>query len=102
MLLAWHRRLAAKKYSTSKRRKPGRPPTAPGIARLVVRLAKESEILPELDTWLSRSLDLARLRAATGTRPGPERMTKEQFAATINAISDFMQAMAARGDDPLV
>jgi putative transposase len=25
-LLAWHRRLAAKKYDTSKRRKPGRPP----------------------------------------------------------------------------
>ena len=36
-LLAWHRRLAAKKYDTSKRRKPGRPPTIPGIARLVVR-----------------------------------------------------------------
>src|ERR1022692_4570419 len=35
-LLAWHRRLAAKKYDTSKRRKPGRPPTVPGIARLVV------------------------------------------------------------------
>jgi len=30
-LLAWHRRLAAKKYDTSKRRKPGRPPTSPGI-----------------------------------------------------------------------
>jgi len=41
-LLAWHRRLAAKKYDTSKRRKPGRPPTVPGIARLVVRLAKEN------------------------------------------------------------
>src|SRR5690348_18149962 len=41
-LLAWHRRLAAKKYDTSKRRAPGRPPTAPGIARLAVRLAKEN------------------------------------------------------------
>jgi putative transposase len=29
-LQAWHRRLAARKYDTSKRRKPGRPPTAPG------------------------------------------------------------------------
>ena len=36
-LLAWHRRLAAKKYDTSKRRKPGRPPTVPGVARLIVR-----------------------------------------------------------------
>jgi len=26
-LLAWHRRLAAKKYDTSRRRRPGRPPT---------------------------------------------------------------------------
>jgi len=25
-LLAWHRKLAARKYDTSKRRKPGRPP----------------------------------------------------------------------------
>jgi putative transposase len=41
-LLAWHRRLAAGKYDTSKRRKPGRPPTGPGIARLVVRLAREN------------------------------------------------------------
>ena len=39
-LLAWHRRLVAKKYDTSKRRKPGRPPMIPSIARLVVRLAK--------------------------------------------------------------
>ena len=43
-LLAWHRRLAAKKYDTRKRRKPGRPPTIPGIARLVVRLAKENPL----------------------------------------------------------
>src|SRR5437764_3307710 len=32
-LLAWHRKLAARKYDTSGRRKPGRPPpTAPSIA----------------------------------------------------------------------
>lgn len=35
----------------------------------------------------------ARVRAATGTRPGPERMTREQIEATINAISDLMQAL---------
>jgi len=43
-LLAWHRRLAARKYDTSKRRKPGRPPTVPGIGRLVVRLARENPL----------------------------------------------------------
>ena len=43
-LLAWHRRLAAKKYDTSKRRKPGRPSAVPGVARLIVRLAKENPL----------------------------------------------------------
>jgi hypothetical protein len=43
-LLAWHRKLAGRKYDTSGRRKPGRPPTVPGIARLVVRLAKENPL----------------------------------------------------------
>ncbi len=43
-LLAWHRRLAAGKYDTSKRRTPGRPPTGPGITRLVVRLTKENPL----------------------------------------------------------
>jgi len=43
-LLAWHRRLTARKYDTSKRRKPGRPPASPGIARLVVRLARENPL----------------------------------------------------------
>ncbi|MGO9221249.1 MAG: hypothetical protein ACLP5E_26335 [Streptosporangiaceae bacterium] len=37
-LLAWHRRLAARKYDTSKRRLPGRPATVRSIARLAVRL----------------------------------------------------------------
>ena len=41
-LLAWHGRPVAGKYDTSKRRTPGRPPTGPGITRLVVRLAKEN------------------------------------------------------------
>jgi putative transposase len=43
-LLALHRKLAARKYGTSTQRKPGRPPAVPGIARLVVRLAKENPL----------------------------------------------------------
>jgi hypothetical protein len=43
-LLAWHRKLAAMKYDTRKRRKPGRPPTVQSIARLVLRLAKENPL----------------------------------------------------------
>ena len=41
-LLAWHRKLAARKHDTSGRRRPGRPPAVPGTARLVIRLAKEN------------------------------------------------------------
>ena len=47
-LLAWHRKLAGGKYDTSKRRKPGRPLMAQGIARLVVRLAREKPLYVEL------------------------------------------------------
>ena len=43
-LLAWHRKLAANKYDTSSRRRPGRPPIDLGIARLAVRLAKENPL----------------------------------------------------------
>ena len=43
-LLAWHRKLAASKYDTSKGRKPGRPAAVPGTARLVVRVAEENPL----------------------------------------------------------
>jgi putative transposase len=43
-LLAWHRRRAARKYDTSTRRRPGRPPTARSIARLTIRLAHENPL----------------------------------------------------------
>src|SRR6185503_2239257 len=41
-LLAWHRRLIAKKYDSSKKRKPGRPPTKLDIRELVLRMAREN------------------------------------------------------------
>src|SRR2546430_9316794 len=43
-LLAWHRRLTARKYDASGRRKPGRPPAIPGIRHLVLRLARENPL----------------------------------------------------------
>jgi putative transposase len=43
-LLARHRKLAARKYAMSGRRKPGRPRTVPGVTRLVVRLARENPL----------------------------------------------------------
>ena len=102
-LLAWHRKLADRKYDTSKRRKPGRPPTAPGVARLVVRLAKENPLwghrrihgeLAKLGVTVAPSTVWEILRAA-GIDPAPRRSgpTWRQFlhaqAAGILAV-DFL------------
>jgi transposase len=102
-LLAWHHRLAAKKYDTSKRRKPGRPPTAASVARLVVRLAKENPLwgyrriqgeLTKLGLAVAPSTVYEILRAA-GIDPAPRRSgpTWRQFlqaqAAGIVAV-DFL------------
>jgi putative transposase len=102
-LLAWHRRLAAKKYDTSKQRKPGRPPTVPGIARLIVRLAKKNPLcghrriqgeLTKLGVTVAPSTVWEILRAAD-IDPAPRRSgtTWRQFlhaqAAGIVAV-DFL------------
>ena len=80
-LLAWHRKLAAKKYDTSRRRARGRPPTVRSIARLVVRLAKENPLwgyrrihgeLTKLGIAVGPSTVYAILRAA-GIDPAPRR-----------------------------
>jgi putative transposase len=41
-LLAWHRRLVTRKWDYSRRRRPGRPPTAAAIRKLVLRLATDN------------------------------------------------------------
>ena len=43
-LLAWHRRLAARKYDTTKRRRPGRPATVRSLAWLTICLARENPL----------------------------------------------------------
>ena len=102
-LLAWHRKLAGSEYDTSKRRKPGRPPTIPGVGRLVVRLAKENPLwghrrihgeLAKLGVTIAPSTVWEILRAA-GIDPAPRRSgpTWRQFlhaqAAGILAV-DFL------------
>jgi transposase InsO family protein len=80
-LLAWHRGLAARKYDTSRRRKPGRPPAIRSIARLVVRLAEENPLwgyrrihgeLTKLGVTIAPSTVYEILRAA-GIGPAPRR-----------------------------
>ena len=80
-LLAWHRKLAAKKYDTSRQRAPGRPPTIRSIARLVVHLAKENPLwghrrihgeMTKLGVTVAPSTVWEILRA-TGIDPAPRR-----------------------------
>jgi putative transposase len=103
-LLAWHRKLAAAKYDTSGQRKPGRPPTARSIVRLVVRLAKENPLwgyrrihgeLMKLGLAVAPSTVWEILHAA-GIDPAPRRSgpTWRQFlhaqAAGILAVDSCM------------
>ena len=102
-LLAWHRKLAAGKYDTSKRRQPGRPATIRSIARLAVRLARENPLwgyrrihgeLTKLGVTVAPSTIWEILHAA-GVDPAPRRTgpTWRQFlhaqAAGILAV-DFL------------
>src|SRR5215831_2499689 len=102
-LLAWHRRLAARRYDATKRRPPGRPATARSIARLAVRLAKENPLwgyrrihgeLAKLGVTVAPSTVYEILRSS-GIDPAPRRdgPTWRQFlhaqAAGILAV-DFL------------
>jgi putative transposase len=102
-LLAWHRRLTARKYDTSGRRRPGRPPVTPGVKRLVLRLARENPLwghrriqgeLVKLGVAVAPSTVWEILHAA-GVDPAPRRAgpTWRQFlciqAAGILAV-DFL------------
>ena len=75
-LLAWHRRLAGKKYGTSKQRKPGHPPAARSITRLVVRLAKENPL------W--------------GYRRIPGELTKLGLAGAPSTVQEILHAAGIR------
>jgi transposase InsO family protein len=91
-LLAWHRRLAARKRDCTGRRRPGRPSTAAAIRKLVIRIATENP------TWGHRRVqgELVRLghpiAASTvwqilhdaGIDPAPRRTgpTWRQFLVT--------------------
>ena len=100
-LLGWHRRLATRKYDTSERRKPGRPPTVRSIAQLTIRLANENPLwgyrrihgeLVKLGVRVAASTIYEILRAA-GIDPAPRRdgPTWRQFlhaqAAGILAVN---------------
>ena len=71
--LAWHRRLAARTYDTSKRRRPGRSPTIRSIARLAVRLAHENLSRSKIvnrSWWRLVATKLVRVPSWAGWRGG--------------------------------
>jgi putative transposase len=83
-LLAWHRRLIAKKYDGSANRRPGRPRTAAEIATLVVRMANENRswgyrriqgALSNLGHLLAFKT-IANILKEHGIEPAPERSRK--------------------------
>jgi transposase len=80
-LLAWHRRLAARKWDYTSRRRPGRPPTAAAISKLVIRIATDNPAwghrrvqgeLVKLGHPIAASTVWQILHAA-GTGPAPRR-----------------------------
>ena len=83
-LLAWHRKLIAKKYDGSAYRAPGRPRTATEISGLVVRMAEENRrwgyrriqgALSNLGHILARTT-IANILKRHGIDPAPERSRK--------------------------
>ncbi len=80
-LLAWHRRLIAKKYDGSGNRGPGRPRVIDEIRQLVVRMARENAswgytriqgALANLGHQVGRGT-IANILKAHGMEPAPER-----------------------------
>jgi transposase InsO family protein len=83
-LLAWHRKLIARKYDGSKQRGPGRPRTQDEIQRWVVRMATENRdwgyrriqgALANLGYQVGRGT-IANILKEHGLEPAPERKRK--------------------------
>ncbi len=83
-LLAWHRKLIARKYDGSTQRGPGRPRTPNELQQLVVRMAPENRdwgyrriqgALANLGHEVARST-IANILKEHGLEPAPERERK--------------------------
>ncbi|MGB1013602.1 MAG: helix-turn-helix domain-containing protein, partial [Nannocystaceae bacterium] len=96
-ILGWYRRLVARKYDGSKKRRMGRPRTRRDVVALVVKMAKDNPTwgytrirgaLLNLGIQVGRST-IARILAEHGLEPAPDRrQTWSTFlAAHWGAIS---------------
>jgi transposase len=83
-LLAWHRKLIARKYDGSVKRGPGRPRNADEVETLVIRMAEKNRdwgyrriqgALSNLGREIARSM-IADILQRHGMEPAPERKRK--------------------------
>jgi putative transposase len=86
-LLAWHRRLIARKYDGSANRTPGRPKTRKEIATIILRIAQENRgrgylriqgALANLGHRIARNT-IANILKRHGIEPAPERSRKTRW-----------------------
>src|SRR5690606_33710912 len=86
-ILAWFRKLVARKYDSSQVRRPGRPRKANQIRELVLRLAAENpgwgytkirDALRELKIDIGRTT-VANILVEAGLEPAPERTRKRTW-----------------------
>jgi hypothetical protein len=100
-LLAWHRKLIAKKYDSSgKRRKAGRPPTKGELCDLVTRMAEENRgwgytrirgAMANLGHEIGRGT-IAEILKQAGLEPGPERERMGTWAEFLRTHWDVLGA----------
>ena len=101
-LLAWHRRLIARKYDGSQRRSLGRPRIPDEIQRLIVRMARENRdwgyrriqgALANLGHEVARGT-IANLLKEHGLEPAPEREQKTTWTEFLCRHREVMAAAA--------
>jgi len=99
-LLAWHRRLIARKYDGQSRRGPGRPPVTAEIRQLVVRMATENRdwgytriqgALANLGHDVGRGT-IATILKQHGIEPAPERQKRTTWHEFLKAHWDVLAA----------
>jgi len=99
-LLAWHRKLIARKYDGSKRRGAGRPRTQDEIQQLVVRMATENRdwgyrriqgALANLGHEVARGT-IANILKEHGLEPAPERSRKTTWKEFLSRHRDVIAA----------
>ena len=115
-LLAWHRKLIAKRYDGSLFRTPGRPHTATEITTLVIRMAEENRAwgyrriqgaLANLGHVLAHKT-IANILKQYGIEPAPERSRKTTWKEFLSrhfdqivVAADFFTVVDAKGVDAL-